>query len=346
MTKHNGTLRDEQLTTLVEAMGAAAAGRVPLEVTLAALAEEQRDRRLAEVAGQLASELRRGVPIDQAVSAFEQRIPAELHGLLRAGVESGDLAGTIERFAAQRLAIRRIERRIRAAIAYPLLITAILVPLMLFISVYIIPMFRELFEEFDLALPGITLLVLDTGAQLPGLVAGVLLVAIAFPLVLRIAGGRWLFHRVRAATPVVGLLWMWSGQREFAAILASFLDLRLPLTSAVAHTGACVSDRNMARACRRVAQRLESGQRLSLCLHHSIHFDPALVSLVAWGESQGLLPEALRISTEVFDDRIEQQASLMQRLLPPVTLVVVGMLVFCVIVGLMLPLVKLIEALS
>jgi type II secretory pathway component PulF len=81
-------------------------------------------------------------------------------------------------------------------------------------------------------------------------------------------------------------------------------------------------------------------------LSHSIHFDRALVSLVAWGESHGLLPEALRISKEVFEDRIEQQASLIRRLLPPVTMVAVGMLVFCVIIGLMMPLVKLIEALS
>jgi type IV pilus assembly protein PilC len=346
MIDDGGTLRDDQLTSLVEAMGAAAISRVPLEVTLAALAEEQGDRRLADVAGQLASELERGVPIDQVVAGVEHRLPAEVQGLLRVGVESGDLAGALERFAAQRVVTQRIARRIRAAIAYPLLIAAILVPLMLFISVFIIPMFREIFEEFDLALPGITFLVLDTGEQLPGLIGGLLLFAIAFPIVLRVVGGRWLFHRVRAATPFVGTLWMWSSQREFAALLASFLDLRLPMTGAVTHTGACLSDRNMARACRRVAERLASGQPLNRCLSHSIHFDPSLVSLVAWGERHGLLPEALRISAEVFDDRIEQQASLIQRLLPPVTLVAVGMLVFCAVVGLMLPLVRLIESLS
>jgi type II secretory pathway component PulF len=346
MIDSGGTLRDGQFNTLVEAMGAAAASRAPLEVTLAALADERGDRRLADVAGQLASELERGVPIDQAVAGLDGRLPTEVQGLLRAGLESGDLAGTFELFAAQRLAAQRIARRIRAAIAYPLLIVAILVPLMLFVSVFIIPMFRELFEEFDLELPGITFLVLDTGEQLPALIGGILLFAIAFPLVLRVVGGRWLFHRVRAATPFVGSLWMSSSQREFAALLAAFLDLRLPMTGAVAHVGEVLSDRNMARACRRVAERLEGGQPLSRCLSHSIHFDPALVSLVAWGESQNLLPEALRISTEVFDDRIQQQSALIQRLLPPVTMVIVGMLVFCLVIGLMLPLLKLIEALS
>jgi type IV pilus assembly protein PilC len=342
----DGTLREEEVTTLVHAVGAAATSRVPLEVTLAVLAEEKDDPRLADIARRLAEQLQRGVTIDQAVADLDQELPPEVRGLMRAGIESGDLAGTFERFAQQRLESQRIGRRIRAAIAYPLLILAILVPLLLFLSIYVIPMFGEMYEEFELDLPAITFLILQTAEQLPGLIGGLLLLVLVMPIVLRVLGGRWLFHRVRAATPLLGRLWTWSGQREFAGLLASFLDLRLPMTSAVAHTGQMMSDRNVARACQRVSQRLETGQSLSACLSQSIHFDRTLVALVAWGETHGLLPEALRIATEVFDDRVEQQTSLVRRLLPPVTLVAVATLMFFVIVGLMIPLITLIEGLS
>jgi type II secretory pathway component PulF len=346
MSKQANHLHGEQVSTLLEAVGAAATGRVPLEVTLAALAEEREDPRLATVARQLVSELERGVPIEQAVARLEQQLPAEVRGLLRAGIESGDLAGTMTRFTDQRLMTRRIVQRIRTTIAYPLLISLILVPLMLFIGMYVIPMFEDLFNEFDLVLPGITLLVLETGKQLPGMISGLVLFVIGVPVVLRLFGGRWIFHRARSAIPFIGPLWMWCSQREFAAQLASFLDLRLPMTSAVAHTGEVLSDRNLARACRRVSQRLETGQSLSACLSQSIHFDRSFVAMVTWGERHGVLPEALRIATELFDDRIEQHASLIQRLLPPVTLIVVGAMALAVIIGLMVPLVMLIQALS
>ena len=55
--------------------------------------------------------------------------------------------------------------------------------------------------------------------------------------------------------------------------------------------------------------------------------------------------EALGIATEVFDDRIEQRASLIQRVLPPIVLIGVGTMMFFTIIGLMIPLVKLIEGL-
>jgi type II secretory pathway component PulF len=339
-------LHGAQASTLLDAIGTAAAGRVPLEVSLAALAEERDDRRLARIARQLVSELERGKPIDQAVARLERHLPAEVRGVLRAGIETGDLAGTLTRYTDQRLMTQRIGQRIRATIAYPLLISLILVPLMLFIGLYVIPMFEDLFNEFDLQLPGITLLVLETGKQLPGMIGGLALFIFGVPILLRLCGGRWIYHRARSATPFIGPLWMWCAQREFASLLASFLDLRLPMTSAVVHTGEVMSDRNLARACRRIAQRLETGQPLSACLTQSIHFDRSFVAMVTWGEQHGVLHEALHISTEIIDDRIEQHASLIQRLLPPVTLIVVGAMAFAVIVGLMVPLVMLIQALS
>jgi type IV pilus assembly protein PilC len=341
-----GTLRDEDVTTLVHAVGAAAESRLPLEVTLAVLADESEDARLADVAQRLSVQLQRGVPIDQAVAELQHELPAEVQGLMRAGLESGDLAGTFERFARERLISQRIRGRIRAAVAYPLVILVILIPLILFLSVSVIPEFGELFADFELPLPAITELILQTAEQVPGLIAGLALVVVIVPLAIRILGGRWLFHRVRSATPVIGRLWMWSGQREFASLLASFVDLRMPMTRAIFCTGEMISDRNVARSCRRVIERLETGEPLSACLNHSIHFDRSLVALVGWGETSGVLPDALRIAADVFDDRTEQYTALLRRILPPFTLVSVATLMFFIIVGLVLPLISLIEALS
>ena len=340
------SLHGEQLEALVQAVGAGAASRIPIEMTLAALAEERSDTRLADVAEKLGAQLERGATIDQAMSDLQTQLPTEVAGLLRAGIASGDLAGTLERFAEQRLASQRIGRRIRAVIAYPLLIAAILVPLLLFLSLRVIPMFTDVFDGFEMELPQFTMVVLETSKQTPALIGGLLLFVLVMPIVLRLVGGRWLFQRVRTALPVVGQLWMWAGQREFSAQLASFLHRELPMADAVAYTGEVLSDRNLARACRRITLRLEAGQPLSHCLSQSIHFDRSLVAIITWGERNGVLPEALAIATDMFDDRIDQQARLIRRLLPPITMIGVGTLMFFLIVSLMVPLFKLIEGLS
>jgi type II secretory pathway component PulF len=339
-------LGNDEVDTLVQALTSTAATRVPLEVALAALAEEKSDPQLAAVAEQLAMRLREGATIDQALSDVEGQLPSDIAGLVRAGVETGNLAGTLERYSQQQLAASRFNRRIRTTLAYPLIILCILVPTLLFLSIYVIPIFAEMFKEFQLDLPMLTQLTLTVAKQMPGLIAGLALLLVGMPLVLRVLGGSWLLHRVRAALPFIGRIWMWAAQREFASQLASFLTLGLTVPSAVAQTALVMSDRNIARACDRLRRRVESGQPLSASLDQSIQFDRSLVALVAWGESHGALTEALAVATDLFDDRVEQQASLVRRLLPSLTLVSVATLMFFVLAGLLIPMVKLIESLS
>jgi general secretion pathway protein F len=110
--------RGDTATALVAAVGSAAEHRLPLELTLAALAEESGDRRLAAVARTLAGELQRGATMDEALAAVEPQLPTDIFGVFRAGVACGDLAGTLEEFSRQRTISQRIRRRIRAAVFY------------------------------------------------------------------------------------------------------------------------------------------------------------------------------------------------------------------------------------
>jgi type II secretory pathway component PulF len=181
---------------------------------------------------------------------------------------------------------------------------------------------------------------------LPKLIGGLLLTILAVPIGLRILGGRWLYHRFISALPLFGRLWTWSGQYEFAAMLAGFLDLRLPLARAVDCTGQLLSDRNVARSCCRLVERLEEGQALGASMAQSISFDPVLTSMAAWGESDGLLADALLIASDLFEDRIEQHLSLVRRLIPPLTLIGIGAMAIFVSIGLFIPLIRLIEGLS
>ena len=77
----SGTLGQDEVTAFVHAVGAAAASRVPLEVTLAVLAEEKDDPRLADVAHRLAGRLQQGATIEQAVAELEHELPAEVRGI-------------------------------------------------------------------------------------------------------------------------------------------------------------------------------------------------------------------------------------------------------------------------
>ena len=283
--------------------------------------------------------------LEQA-SGMLGKLPAPLGALLEAGIRCGNPSALLESYARQQSVGRSVRQTMRSSIAYPLLILAVLVPLAMLFSLFLIPMFEDLFRGFDLELPALTEMVINLSHDIPMLIAGFVLIPIALWGVVRVFAAESLLHRLRGAIPVLGRMWTWAAQQEFAGILATLVEMRIPLNEATGYVANLLSDRSLARACQSLDERLGAGNSLSECMADSIHFDRVLTALVRWGEDHDLLPEALREANMFFADRIEQHASLVRRLAAPVTLVVVAIAVLLGVLALFLPLVKLVEGLT
>ena len=95
---------------------------MPLEGGLRALADEIPSARLARVLRQLADRLTAGATLEAAIRALGSRLPADLRGLIVAGIRSGRLAVVLEEFAALIRRQQQLRRRATLAVAYPTLL--------------------------------------------------------------------------------------------------------------------------------------------------------------------------------------------------------------------------------
>ena len=320
--------------------------QLPLEDTLDLLAAEADDRELAVAAGELATELRQGASLADATTTLSADLPPAVRGLLEAGVRSGNPAAVVEGYARSRQTAHGVARSMRAAIAYPVLVLMILLPLVAFFSLYVIPIFGDLFESFDLMLPALTEALLRTAEDMPLLLGLFVLAPIGVVVLIQLLGLWPLWHRLRGALPLFGRLWIWSAQQELAATLATLTGLRIPLAESVRYAAGMLSDRNLARACHTVSRQARDGTPLGDAMADSVHFDRLLAALVRWGEQHNELPAALNHASGYFGERIEQHSAMIRRLVPPITTVLVGVVLIMVVIGLFLPLVKLVEGLS
>ena len=87
-----GQLSPDAAAALLRSIADTEASGLPLGDVLGALAEDSGDRRLAAVAKQLARQTAQGVPLDKALAALGNQMPADIRGVLTAGVRSGKLA--------------------------------------------------------------------------------------------------------------------------------------------------------------------------------------------------------------------------------------------------------------
>ncbi len=319
---------------------------LPLPEGLEALAQEVSGPRLRHTLRALAKRLRAGATLEEALKSQESRFPAHIRGLLLAGVRSGQLPEVLEEFVDIRNNDLEMRRRISLSLAYPTVLLGLVAVLFLFFELMMVGSFREIYDDFEVDLPFITQLTLETigpGALILAAWAMVLIVAVfLLPRIPGPAGLCYLLYTI----PLVGPLWRFSRLAQCSRLISVLLSQRVPLPEALRLAATGIPDAYLASGCRRVADEVESGRRLSESLTDQSQFPASMIPLIQWGEQAPALDDSFRAVAEMFEGRVQTHGVFLEAVMVPITFFVIVLVVGLFTTALFMPLFQLVTGLS
>jgi type II secretory pathway component PulF len=331
---------------VVERAAFVAAAGMPLAAGLRAAAQESDSWRLARALRSMATELERGRWLDDCLAAGRGRTIRHLAGVIRAARRTGEGGALLAQWFENRRAARQHWRGVLAALAYPALSLALFGLVFLFLAIFVMPVFREILNDFGLRLPFYTtyiLRVFTAGTTILGIVVGVGAVALAG---VRLIGGRAGWSWLIASLPLIGAAWHWTGVAEMLRCLSLLVEHSVPLPEALRLTSAGIADGYVAVQCSHLAARVEKGMSLTASLLDLRTLPVSIVPLVHWGEKLGELADGLRSAADMIEGRLKMRRTLLVQIIPPVILVFTGAMAISVVVAIFLPLISLIQGLS
>ena len=326
-----------------------AAGK-PLSGGLRALSQEAHSRRLRKGLKQVADSIDQGVPLKEIFSQRITGFPPHLSGLVLAGLQAGCLDQVLQQSLTYTMRANTLRRRVKFSLAYPLVLVSIVTMLMLFIMMYIVPMFTKIFNDFDTELPGMTLMVVNLSRVLLkfglwGLVGGTV-IAVTVWLMARLLLGRPRLRRLICSIPVFGGVLRNSALMEYCHLLAVLIESRMPLPEALRYAGGGVHDADLADASKRLANEVAAGQPLAWTATAMPQFPAVFSQFVKWGERHHAYPESLHAAGDIFEGRARVQAALLRWLIEPFVIIFVGLSVGFIVLAMFMPLIKLLNDLA
>src|SRR5215469_3180840 len=153
-------LRGEEFIAFNEQLAQLAKAGLPLEQGLRLIASDIQGRRLKTTIEQLASELEKGTPLDQAFDKFQDRFPPLYSRLIRAGIRSGDLSGMLLGLGRHLELIQRLRAVLWRTFSYPLFVLIAIGLLISFLGIVVLPQYETIFKDFNIRLPAITEMIL------------------------------------------------------------------------------------------------------------------------------------------------------------------------------------------
>jgi len=346
-----GGLSAEDLITLNEEIAGMARAGLPLDQGMAALAREMRHGRLQRVTADIAADLRGGSTLPEAMARQAGRVPRFYAGLVAAGVRSGRIGDVLATLTVYARTLADLRSLILGALFYPAMVMLLAFTLFCFVFFYLIPQYEEIFNSFRIKLPLITEIMIDISHHpipvfgLPlGLVAALVFARIGMG---RSGKGRRAWTRFVYGVPLVGTLMRSARLAAFTDLLGILVDHGTPLPDAFVMAGESSSDPFMAESAGQVREDLSQGQPLGEVLRRR-KLVPELVSwMTAMAERRGNLGETLHHIAAMYRRQAEMRAALLRSVLPPFLIIVTAtLLVGLFVLGVALPMMRLLEGLS
>lgn len=303
------------LATLVEA-------GVPLERALAAT-ERVATGSLRPALARAGARVREGAALSAALAAEGELFSGVTVGLIRAGERGVGLGPALLEAAGQLEREAETVARIRAALAYPLLLAVVGSLSVGLIVVFVIPRFAAILGDLGQALPPATrtLIGLAAFAHRDGLIllpAAAVLVVLAAQAV-RLHQRAW--HEQLLRVPVLGLLRHTFATTRVARTLGALLERGTPALSAVAVAQGAAGDAAIAARLDQVRERVGEGQSLAAALGATQAVTETTVQLATIGEGSGRLPALLRQAAELEEQLADTRLRTLVALLEPALII-------------------------
>lgn len=261
--------------------------------------------------------------------------------MVSAGEASGTLNQVLERLADIMEKQQLMKNRIRAALAYPVLMGCVGIIVLFILLAYIVPNITTIFDEMHqtLPLPTVFLISLSNIIQTFWWIIVVLFSAGIFVLkgMKKTGKGSRFIDKVILMLPVTGSLSVKIAVARLARTLGSLLENGVALLAALDIVKKVTGNLLLSDIVENAAEEVGKGRSLSQALSTNRLLPGLFVQMIQVGEHSGELDAMLKKIADVFDNEVESSILTATSLLEPVMILIMGGVVGFVVFSILLP---------
>jgi|TARA_B100000809_G_C15096320_1_gene515136 general secretion pathway protein F len=323
-----------QLATLIKS-------GIPIDEALFAINEQNKKQYIKNIILTIRSKIMEGYTLSDSFSDFPKSFPVIYTTTIAAGEKSGHLSLILDKLADFTESRKKLQQQIKNALIYPtaLVITALLV--IAFMLAYVVPKVVYIFENFNQQLPLLTRIMIASSDFL----LNYWLYIIVFSVMLIFLGGYLLknddtksnYHSILLKLPIFGRLIMNMNSARFMQTLSILAGSGVPILEALKISANVVTSLPMKQAVNETTIRVSEGESISKSLSQSHLFPPMMIHMIGSGENSGRLEEMLDRATVNQEQEVENTIATLLGIMQPLTVIIMAGIVLLIVLAILLP---------
>lgn len=282
--------------------------------------------------------LRTGERFSDCLDQHSKIFPDFYRGIVRSAELTGELDTVLARLALYLERDLEARRKIKSALAYPMVIAAMSVVTVVVLAVYVLPKFEEFFKDLDATLPLPTRMLLGftdfLGSWWWAIAGGAALIVVIAAIVLRFEGGKYAKDAFLLKVPVLGETIQYALVERFCRVLASMVGAGVHLPEALRVSTNSLNNKVFVRRLSEVGDAMLEGQGIATPLARTQLFPSTATQMLRVGEETGSLDAQLEVTAEYYEVELDYKIKKLTALFEPLVIIAMGLIVGFVAVAL------------
>lgn len=311
---------------------------IPILDAIDVLAEGTENRTLAGALTDIRAALQSGETFHAAAAAHPKIFSPLYLGMLRSAELTGRLDAVLDQLSRYLERDLEAKRKIRSALAYPVIILLMSMATVVVLTVFVLPRFETFFESLHAELPLPTRILLNATNFLQTwwflFVGGAAALVGGLIAARRTGRGRLAWDGFVLKLPVVGETVRYAVIERFCRILASMVAAGVPLPDAMTVAGEGTDNRVYEDALAGAREHMLRGEGIARPIADTHLFPASAVQMMRVGEDTGSLDAQLESTASFYEQELDYKLKHLTTLFEPLVIIVMGVIVGFVAIAL------------
>ncbi|MGC8728224.1 MAG: type II secretion system F family protein [Elusimicrobiales bacterium] len=323
-----------QLSTLVSS-------GVPIIQSLSILESQAENKNFAQVIATIKKDIEGGLSISDAM-AKHPKVFSELYvSMIRAGELGGILDTILDRLSSYLESAAALRDKVKSALMYPMIVGGIAVVITVFLIIFVIPIFKNIFQGFGAELPLITRIVIGASDFMKYNIIYILLVMgggfYGVKRYIKTEKGRMKFDSIILKLPVFGIILKKVAIAKFSRTLGTLIKSGVPILQGLETVAKTSGNKVIEEIILGSMKSIREGGKISEPLKKNDVFPSMVVQMIAVGEETGSLDNMLFKIADFYDQEVDSAVKGLTSMIEPLVMVFMGTVIGFIVIAMFIP---------
>ncbi|MDA3049337.1 type II secretion system F family protein [Campylobacter sp. JMF_15 NE4] len=338
----SGKVKTLPLVAAIRQLSVMTNAGISIHDSIKEVARATEDKTLKGIFSAMNDDLNAGLSLTESAEKFRPQLGDVVVAMVSLGEATGNMAESLAKLASMLTELYENQRKFKKAMRYPMTLMIVMAIAFTILMMYVVPKFREIFEELgaDLPLPTRILLGIESALSNYG---GYILLGI----IVTIVGLKWLYKnndqfkigwdRGILKVYLFGKIIFYSTMSRFMLIFTELVRAGIPIADALDTAVLMVDNHTLKEKLSSVKIAVQQGVSLTEAFENTGLYESMLIQMISAGEQAGNLDKMLGnvadYYKEKFDDIIDNISSYVE----PIMLFFMAGMVLLLALGIFMP---------